>query len=51
MMKIPLKFFESARLEDLSKKDKSTNTDCILFTENFMQTDIPVLQKGSLTDV
>ena len=29
---------ESTRLENLSRQDKSTNTDCILLTENFVQT-------------
>ena len=43
---------ESTRLEeDLSRKNKSTNTDCILFTENIMQTDIPILAKESLADM
>ena len=43
---------ESTRLEeDLSIEDKSTNTDCILLTENFVQTDTPILPKESLTDM
>ena len=43
---------ESTRLEeDLSREDKSTNTDCILLTENFVQTDISILTKKSLTDM
>ena len=44
-----LKILESTRLEeDLSSKDKSTNKDCILLTEKFTQTDIPILPKESV---
>ena len=43
---------ESTRLEeDLSTEDKSTNTDCILLTENFVQTGTPIFSKESLTDM
>ena len=38
-------------VKDLSREDKSTNTDCIRLTENFVQTDIPILPKESLTDM
>ena len=40
------KILESTRSEeDLSREDKSKNTDCVLLTENFMQTGIPILPK------
>ena len=43
---------ESTRLEeDLSRWDTSTNTDCSLLSENFLQTDIPILTKESLTNM
>ena len=48
---ITLEILESTQLEDLSKEDKITNTDCILLTENFVQTDIPIWTKESLTDM
>ena len=37
--------------EDLSREDKSTNTDCILLTKNFMWADSPILSKESFSDI
>ena len=46
------KILESTLLEEgLSRKDRSANTDCVLLTENFLQTDIPNLSKEILTDM
>ena len=46
------KILESTRSEeDLSREDKSKNTDCVLLTENFMQTGIPILPKENWNDM